>query len=424
MKEIRDIISSHARAAAAGKRAALATVVQVEGSSYRRPGARMLVTDDGQLTGAISGGCLEGDALRKALLAISQGANKLVTYDTSDEDDAKFGVQLGCNGIVHILFEPINNEDTSSPIRLLQQVAGQSGGATLVTLFSLDTAAQPGTSLLYGEGMTNQFSDALTPVAAKTKQGPTPHRPLHALPAHAENNDPTRWSVPAQVSGKPFTRGSAPPELQHLLARDMQDSFALKKSFFRNPLTDSLQAFIEYIPAPVSLLVAGAGNDILPLVSLSSMLGWEITVIDGRATHANRQRFSGVHRVEVVKMDQLHRLTFQPGSVALLMSHNYNYDYTLLKELLQRDLAYIGILGPSSKFRRMRDQMLDEGFEPESDQLDKVHAPMGIDIGAETAEEIAVSVIAEIKAVLGEVKVLPLREKQTPIHHRPTSHNG
>src|ERR1700761_3056618 len=119
MKEIREIIRAFDVAQSEGKRSALATVVHVEGSSYRRPGARMLVTEDGQLTGAISGGCLEGDALRKALFAINQQENKLVTYDTTDEDDVQFGVQLGCNGIVQILFEPIDEEKTNHPLRLL-----------------------------------------------------------------------------------------------------------------------------------------------------------------------------------------------------------------------------------------------------------------------------------------------------------------
>src|SRR3954465_5418249 len=101
MKEIRDIIDNFDKAVKEGKRSALATVVLVEGSSYRRAGARMLVTEDGQLTGAISGGCLEGDALRKARLVMAQSKPMLVTYDTTDDDDAKFGVGLGCNGIIH-----------------------------------------------------------------------------------------------------------------------------------------------------------------------------------------------------------------------------------------------------------------------------------------------------------------------------------
>src|ERR1700753_4311715 len=122
MKDIRYIIRAFDKAQREGQRCALATVAHVEASSYRRPGARMLVTEDGQLTGAISGGCLEGDALRKALYAINQQQNKLVTYDTTDEDDVQFGVQLGCNGIVHILFEPVDETRAYHPIRLLREL--------------------------------------------------------------------------------------------------------------------------------------------------------------------------------------------------------------------------------------------------------------------------------------------------------------
>ena len=107
MKELKDIILAYDKASAQNKKTALATVVKVEGSSYRRPGARMLVTEDGDLTGAISGGCLEGSALRKARLAMFQQQNKLEIYETTDEDDGRLGIQLGCNGTVYILFEPI-----------------------------------------------------------------------------------------------------------------------------------------------------------------------------------------------------------------------------------------------------------------------------------------------------------------------------
>src|SRR3954466_15321119 len=153
MKEIKDILQSFEEARTSGKRTALATVVHVEGSSYRRPGARMLVTEDGMLTGAISGGCLEGDALRRALSVIEQGQNKLITYDTTDDDDLQFGVQLGCNGIVHILFEPIDAEKANHPLILLQQAAQQESPAVLVTLFSLShyNGLQPGTVLFYAE---------------------------------------------------------------------------------------------------------------------------------------------------------------------------------------------------------------------------------------------------------------------------------
>ena len=116
MKEIKEIIKAFDQAQSQGKQTALATVVQVEGSSYRSPGARMLITEDGALTGAISGGCLEGDALKKAQLAMFQQRAMLVTYDTTDDDDAKFGIGLGCNGIIHILIEPIDNNEENHPL--------------------------------------------------------------------------------------------------------------------------------------------------------------------------------------------------------------------------------------------------------------------------------------------------------------------
>src|SRR5215831_21377832 len=125
MKELNDIIQAYDKAVMQNKQSALATVVSVEGSSYRRPGARMLVTDDGVLTGAISGGCLEGDALRKALLVMSRQQPMLVTYDTTDEDDAKLGVGLGCEGIIHIVIEPVEVTNPRNPMLLLKTITSQ-----------------------------------------------------------------------------------------------------------------------------------------------------------------------------------------------------------------------------------------------------------------------------------------------------------
>src|SRR3954470_23847146 len=151
MKELQDIITAYDLATKEGKQTALATVVHLEGSAYRRPGARMLITDDGKLTGAISGGCLEGDALRKAQMAMIQKKPMLVTYDTTDDDDAKLGVGLGCNGIISILIEPINANDTNRSINLLKPFFSKRQSAVLVTLFSLDKkASQPGSCLLMG----------------------------------------------------------------------------------------------------------------------------------------------------------------------------------------------------------------------------------------------------------------------------------
>ena len=160
MKEIHDIIMAYDKAVLQNKQTALATVVKVDGSSYRRPGARMLVTEDGGITGAISGGCLEGDALRKAQFAMFQQQNKLEIYDTTDEEDARLGVQLGCNGIVYILFEPIKNNHENNPLDLLKKVALKRKDAVLATVFSQNKITlQKGTCCFVNEDETISLND-------------------------------------------------------------------------------------------------------------------------------------------------------------------------------------------------------------------------------------------------------------------------
>ncbi|MBK9735242.1 MAG: XdhC family protein [Saprospiraceae bacterium] len=135
MKEKRDIISSYNQLLLNGKKCALATVVHVEGSSYRRPGARMLISEDGNLTGAISGGCLEGDAMRKALHVINQQIPCLVTYDTMDDDDAVIGIGLGCNGIIKILIEPVDMNGKFNPLKILNAIHDQRQKLVIATFF-------------------------------------------------------------------------------------------------------------------------------------------------------------------------------------------------------------------------------------------------------------------------------------------------
>jgi xanthine dehydrogenase accessory factor len=372
MKEIRDIVRAYDLAQGEGKRCALATVVHVEGSSYRRPGARMLVTDDGQLTGAISGGCLEGDALRKALYAINQQQNKLVTYDTTDEDDVQFGIQLGCNGIVHILFEPIDNTQAFHPVRLLRELIGERKDAVLVTLFSPDRLLeQPGTCLLYADSVVNT-----------------------ALPGDWED------IVMADVKDAAVGRISG------------------FKEFVRND--KRYNGFVEFIPPPPALVIAGAGNDVLPLVDITVMLGWHTTVVDGRPHYATNGRFGKADKVLVARPEKvLDQLTTDAQTLFLLMTHNYNYDLALLKDLITKGFPYIGILGPRKKLDRMLDELRTGGMVLDNDQLAAIHSPVGLDIGAETAEEIAVSIVAEIKAVLSGAAGGSLREKRDPIHSRP-----
>ncbi|TKK71664.1 XdhC family protein [Ilyomonas limi] len=371
MKEITDIIKAYNEAVKAGRQSALATVVSVEGSSYRRPGARMLVTDDGMLTGAISGGCLEGDALRKALLVMQQQKPMLATYDTTDEDDAKLGVQLGCNGIVHILIEPINTADENNPVELLKIVTGKRRSAVIATLFSLQDrkAAQPGTCLLLTE-------------------------------------DGVIKSACLQ------------PELKEKLLRDMQAALQENRSAIKEYCSHTiLTGFIELISPPVALILFGAGNDALPVMQMAAVLGWQLTVVDGRSNYATQQRFPLAQQVIIAKADTaLAHVSFDTKTAVVLMTHNYNYDIALLQQLLPLQLPYTGVLGPRKKLDRMLHELEEKGMEITPQQLQSVYGPMGLDVGAETSEEIALSVLAEIKAVMAGSNGSPLRSKLHTIH--------
>jgi xanthine/CO dehydrogenase XdhC/CoxF family maturation factor len=343
-------------------------VVKVEGSSYRQPGARMLVTEDGFLTGAISGGCLEGDALRKALLAINQQQNKLITYDTNKEDDLEFGIQLGCNGIVHILFEYIDESVSNNAMQFLKQLVAVRKEASMLTVFSLKrNVAQIGTILLY------------------RKDTEILHR-----------ND--------------FGLG---------FLSDIKEVIRTKTTIIKKVAVEEnhYEVLIEYIAPPVSLVIAGAGNDVQPLVKMADLLGWEVTLGDGRSTHSIARRFPEAKKVLVAKPEQLlESIVIDSYTYFVLMTHDYKYDLEVLKLLLKSGCSYIGILGPKTKLNRMLDDLKIERAISEQ-ELNRIYSPVGLDIGAETSEEIALSIVAEIKAVIEEKKGTSLKYKKEKIHN-------
>jgi len=363
MKEIKDIVTAFDEAVRQGKKTALATVVHVDGSSYRRAGARMLVTEDGQLTGAISGGCLEGDALRKAVLAITQEKNKLVIYDTTDEDDAKLGIQLGCNGIVSILFEPIDEKDADNPIAVLKVNIASRKPAVLITGYSLNNQHHYGTCPV--ENLPSSIKKEATRIAAEVLAANTS---VH-IELSIENNQQ--------------------------------------------------QFFFQYTTPPVSLVLVGAGNDAMPLVSIAGIIGWPVTVVDGRASHASVQRFPAAEKILVGKPDDvIGKILFDERTAVVLMTHNYNYDIAMLPLLMEKKVAYIGMLGPASKRNRMLHELEQKGIHYTEQELQKIYGPTGLDLGAETAEEIALSIISEIMAVMQQREPVHLKQKQQAIHHR------
>ena len=372
MKELQDIVSAFDNAIKDGKQTALATVVHVEGSSYRRAGARMLITEDGQITGAISGGCLEGDALRKARLVMSQNKSMLVTYDTTDDDDAKFGVGLGCNGIIHILIEPIFGNKQYNPIALFKQFLCKHQPVVLITIFSMSDkqAAQPGTCLILTEQeeLCGFFPDE---------------------------------------------------DIKDALLEDAKDVLKNGNSVTKTYLYgDKFTCFIELLQPTVSLVVFGAGNDAIPIVQLADVLGWHTTLIDGRANYAVPGRFPQAKKIIIAKPEQaLAQINIDNRTIFVLMTHNYNYDTAMLRQLLPMELTYVACLGPKKRLNRMLDELNDEGMEITPQQLQSIYGPAGLDIGAETSDEIALSIISEMQAILKKRNGAPLRDKAV-IHNR------
>lgn len=377
MKEIRQIIRAFETAFKDHKKMVLATVVHIEGSAYRAPGARMLVAEDGTLMGTVSGGCLEGDVLRKALLVMTEEKPALITYDTSDETDTTgLGVSLGCNGIIRILLEPIPENQGHNPITLLQRAVATRQPSVLVTFFTPDNKkyAEQGTRLIVNADGTHTIDDVM-------------------------------------------------PVTYSRMEADIRQVFATQSSAFIRYASGeaAVHVFFEFLMPGPALVVAGAGNDVLPLADMAAILGWELTLIDGRPSYATSARFPSCHVIVAKPEEALQSVTIDEQTAVLLMSHNYFYDKSVLIQALQSPAAYFGILGPQKKRDRLLQELQEQGITLSAQQRARIYGPIGLDIGAETAEEIALSIISEIKAVFAGRTVGSLRNKSGKIHRRSTS---
>jgi xanthine/CO dehydrogenase XdhC/CoxF family maturation factor len=374
MKELQDIIKKHEKANENNLKSALVTVVHMDGSSYRRPGARMLVNEDGKITGAISGGCLEGDAQKKALFTISEQKNVLFTYDTSKEDDSEMGIHLGCEGLIQVLFEKIDSQKEDNPIELLRKALSMRQKAVLVTLFDLDNKEkeQLGTCLLLQEDGT--------------------------------------------ISGNiPLS------QFENSILKDLNEVMQNEESVFKQYKSgkESVTAFFEFIHPPISLVVLGAGNDAIPLMKFADVLGWDFRIIDRRDTHANKERFPYASQTLVANPDvALNHISYDKRTFFVLVTHSYKCDYYFLKSLCAADVPYVGILGPKKKLNRMLNELKEDGVSLNQNKIATIFSPTGLDIGAETPEEIALSIIAEIQAVLKGKKGGMLTLKEEVIHSR------
>ncbi len=376
MKELSRIVASYEQAAGTDRKAALATVVKVQGSSYRRPGARMLMTDDGRWTGAISGGCLEGDALRKARQAILKNQPSVVTYDTmNDENASRLGVGLGCNGIIDVLIEPMDYlKEQMDLVQVFKDFLKDRKRAIIATVFNVEEPIQ--------SGIGQRFI-------------------IDSRGREIGN---------IQING-----------LQDLLRPDMQQALQVGASAVEvYPVKEGrVEVSIEVLHPSIEMIIFGGGYDAAPVVKLGSELGWQVTVTDDCVAHTGSKRFPGACQVlHAPREGVVEQLNITPYTYTVLMSHNYKYDIAVLPKLLSTNIQYIGILGPCKRFHKMMNELAAKGQPVSEADQERIFSPVGLDLGAETPEEIALSIVSEIQMVHTRRKGGILKEKKGHIHER------
>lgn len=368
MKDFKTIVEEYQKLDLTQKKAALATVVRVRGSSYRSPGARMLITEDGKWVGSISGGCLEGDALRKARKVMTEKVAMTVTYDTTEESNQNLGIGLGCNGVIDVLIEPIEKESAYNPIKLFTQFIHNNKPLGVATIFNGEGVAEKMIINIDGE-LSSEFSDE---------------------------------------------------KINALVKKDLDAVFTTQKSEARKYITaKEVDVFIELVQPTISVILFGGGFDARPVSQLAKSLGWEVSVTDECVAHIAPIFFPSADKLSLCERQFVDRdFNITPYTACVMMSHNYEYDRDVLKKLLNSDTPYIGILGPRKRFDKMRDEFDQEGLQLSTEQLSKIHSPIGLDIGAEAPDEIAVSIIAEIQSKFSHRSGGFLKYRNGPIHQR------
>jgi xanthine dehydrogenase accessory factor len=369
MKELRDILDALAEAQARGERAALGTVIRVRGSTYRREGARLLIRADGQTVGSVSGGCLEGDIAEIARDVLAAGRPRLAQYDLTSDDDAVWGLGLGCNGAIDVLIEPVPGD---LPVRLRRAI-----------------------------------DERRTLVLATLVGGPDPLAP------GARIYLPEDGAPEGSLGDAALDQAAVAAARRQLEARR---SAVVSLESARGPA----EVFVEVLAPPLPLLVCGAGHDVIPLVRLAHELGWWVMVADSRPAYARRERFPGADEVVLAADEEVpQKVRIDRHTFVVVMTHNFLHDRRLLRGLLATPARYIGLLGPRARTDRLLAELARDGVNVSDGQRARLFGPVGVDLGAESPEEIALSILAEILALHnGRPKVASLRERGGPIHVR------
>jgi xanthine dehydrogenase accessory factor len=371
--ETRKLLELWSTARATSEECALATVVRVAGSSYRKPGARMLITRGGLRSGTVSGGCLEGEVSRK-IWWLTENGPCIRDYSTSYDDDSQSSYGLGCDGIVTLLMERTSR--ATEVVETLRRSVAERVCSAIVTVIGTDTTKIPiGTRRIVAEDTSPDFRNEL-------------------------RND--------------FDRQLLPIARETLRRRQSQATSVLFQG-------SAIDIFAEFVAPPPTLFVFGAGDDAQPVVHLAHFMGWEVTVADGRSNLATAARFPLAHRVAVLALDDpLTGLPIRSGDAAVVLTHSYLQDVSILRALLPLQLGYLGVLGPRRRTERIVEEVAVSAGMNSDQALDLLKSPVGLDLGAGSPDVIALSIVAEIQAVLTPRSAAPLNHTRSslasPIH--------
>jgi xanthine dehydrogenase accessory factor len=333
-RETTEIVERVVALASVGRHAAIATVVRIAGSSYRRPGAKFLTEDDGATSGGVSGGCLEADVREIALQVIRSGTPQLLHYDTGADDRTVWGLGLGCNGSVDIFVQPATEPTGLDVVRELRARLAKASPFAVSTIV-----------------------DGSTDVGHAIVHDTDPH--------HSET---------------------------------------------RLTLDGSKTVFTEVYRPPPRLIVCGAGDDARPLVTYASEAGFAVTVVDHRQAFLTADRFPAAQRlVHMRPGGDIEALAVDPRTLVVVKTHSFDHDRDWLGYFLHSHAQYIGLLGPRARADEILGQ-LDATGDP------RLFAPVGLNFGADGPEQIAISVVGELLAVVSRQQPGHLREKEQTIH--------
>jgi len=374
-----------------GNFAALATVVRVSGSSYRREGAKMLVMSDGGLIGAISGGCLETDVREIGLELIETGLPRLLRYDNTSDDDTVWGLGLGCNGVVEVFVERVpyavdttKNQTSGSDLDLYSRIAKVSKNADPMVVATVIKSKNPGNIREGAKVIIHQNGTHEGSLGDEALNSLVKVESIERLKKQSANGSPSK--------NTPFN--------------EVKD--------FGNTST-----YLDMILPLPHLYVFGAGPDAVPLVNMAEGLGFYVTLVDHRTDYVKKKEFSLADEHITTKPSEIGiKFKLDPESFVVILTHHFERDRDILSAILNSKPAYIGQLGPKVRTDKILKELNQDGVNLKNGALDSLRSPAGLDIGAETPEEIALSIMSEIMAVRSGSEARPLIKRKGPIHER------